>query len=206
MRITALLLSGVLLTSALHARSDIYQLVSADGSITLTNLHRHDRSYVRVARENLPAVTKSGVNPPARDGSSKPPGLDMIVAQAAFDYELPAALLHAVIKAESNYNHQAVSPQGAAGLMQLMPGTAREMGVLNVFDPVANVRGGARYLKRMMRLFDNDLSLALAAYNAGPGTVLAYDRTIPPYPETQRYVPDVLGYYKRLQTDAKRPR
>jgi soluble lytic murein transglycosylase-like protein len=206
MKVPALVLSSILATSAFCAQADIYRMVSANGGIILTNIHRADRNYVRVARE-VPLMARiAPVKTSTRKRPKKAPRYALIVAQAAFDYDLPAELLHAVIKTESNYDHMAVSPKGAAGLMQLMPGTARDLGVDDVFDPVANVRGGARYLKRMMKLFGNDLSLALAAYNAGPGAVLAYDRAIPPYPETQQYVPSVLGHYQRLQAEAKRPR
>ncbi|MDH4556850.1 lytic transglycosylase domain-containing protein [Pseudomonas sp. BN417] len=205
-KVPALVLSSILAASACCAQADIYRVVSADGGVTLTNIHRTDRKSVRVARERPLMVRTPAVVAPKRKRPQKPTRYALIVAQAAFDYDLPAELLHAVIKTESNYDPTAVSPKGAAGLMQLMPETARDLGVRDVFDPAANVRGGARYLKRMMTLFGNDLSLALAAYNAGPGAVLAYDRAIPPYPETQRYVPSVLGHYQRLQAEAKRPR
>ncbi|AOE87555.1 lytic transglycosylase domain-containing protein [Pseudomonas sp. TCU-HL1] len=206
MKMPVLVLSGILAASAFCAEADIYQVVSANGTITLTNIHRTDRKLVRVARERPVQAKAPRLVKPVRKGLLKAPRYSLIVAQAAFDYDLPAELLHAVIKTESNYDHTAVSPKGAAGLMQLMPDTARDLGLQDVFDPTANVRAGARYLKRMMKMFGNDVSLALAAYNAGPGAVLAYDRAIPPYPETQRYVPSVLGHYQRLQADAKRPR
>jgi soluble lytic murein transglycosylase-like protein len=104
-----------------------------------------------------------------------------------------------VIQTESSYNSGATSPKGAGGLMQLMPDTARELGVKDVYDPKANIQGGARYLKRLMTLFDNDISLAVAAYNAGPQAVLSRGGVIPPFAETQRYVPNVLRQYRRLQ-------
>ncbi|AYF89975.1 lytic transglycosylase domain-containing protein [Pseudomonas sp. DY-1] len=205
-RVPVLVLSSILASSAFCAHADIFRVVSADGSITLTNIQRSDRKLVRVAREKPLLAKAPSLVQPIRKGKTKAPRYALIVAQAAFDYELPAELLHAVIQTESNYDPSALSPKGAAGLMQLMPDTAKDLGVQDVFDPAANVRGGARYLKRLMTMFDNDLSLALAAYNAGPGTVLAYGSAIPPYPETQRYVPSVLGHYQRLQADAKRPR
>jgi soluble lytic murein transglycosylase-like protein len=122
-----------------------------------------------------------------------------VVAQLAARYGIEAALLHAVIAVESGYNARAVSPRGAAGLMQLMPQTARRYGVADVFDPVDNVRAGARYLADLLKLFDNDLTLALAAYNAGEGAVLKHGRRIPPYRETTAYVPRVLEFYHRLR-------
>lgn len=108
-------------------------------------------------------------------------------------YDVDPFLVFAIIKAESNFDPYAVSPAGARGLMQLMPATAREMGVTDIFDPAQNVAGGTQYVAQMIGLFDGDLELALAAYNAGPGTVKKYGG-IPPYEETQAYVPRVLRY------------
>ncbi len=107
-------------------------------------------------------------------------------ASARFD--LDPALLRAVIHAESAFNPYAVSDRGARGLMQLMPDTASEMGVRDVFDPTQNIEGGARYLAQMMRDFGGDVTLATAAYNAGPAAVRKYDDHVPPYDETQLYV------------------
>lgn len=117
--------------------------------------------------------------------------LSSIVADSADRHGLSPELLYSVIHRESAFNPCAVSYKGALGLMQLMPGTAAELGVQNPFDPRENVDGGARYLKRMLASFDGDLSLALAAYNAGPGAVERYDGT-PPYRETQNYVSAIL--------------
>lgn len=120
-----------------------------------------------------------------------------LVSAAARTHDLPLELLLAVIEAESNFNPQAVSPKGAQGLMQLMPQTARELGVADAFDPGANIDGGTRYLKAMLARFGNSLPLALAAYNAGPGAVQR-NGAIPPYAETQRYVSGILGRYHGL--------
>jgi len=112
------------------------------------------------------------------------------------------ALLHAVIQVESGYDPKARSHKGAAGLMQLMPETAKQLGVGDVWDPAANIRGGARYLKQLLQRFDNDFALAVAAYNAGPEAVSKAGR-VPPYAETQRYVPSVLENYRRLANGDK---
>jgi soluble lytic murein transglycosylase-like protein len=122
------------------------------------------------------------------------------ILAAARVYQLEPALLHAVISAESGYNHLARSPKGARGLMQLMPGTARRYGVDNPLDPEQNIYGGAAYLRYLLTLFGNDVQLALAAYNAGEGSVMEYGNRIPPYRETAQYVPKVLSYYKRYKT------
>lgn len=120
------------------------------------------------------------------------------VQRIATQYRLEPALMHAVISAESSYNHLAVSPKGAMGLMQLMPGTAARFGVANAYDPISNMHGGARYLRWLLDYF-NDTRLAIAAYNAGEGAVQKYGNQIPPYRETQTYVGRVLGYYQQYK-------
>lgn len=116
------------------------------------------------------------------------------ITQIAAQYSLDPALMHAVISAESAYNPSAVSNKGAMGLMQLMPATARRFGVQDPFDPIANMHGGARYLRWLIDRFNNTY-LAVAAYNAGEGAVERYGNSIPPYEETQTYVTRVLNYY-----------
>ncbi|MBF0284260.1 MAG: lytic transglycosylase domain-containing protein [Magnetococcales bacterium] len=118
-----------------------------------------------------------------------------MIHQAARETGLDPRLIRAVVAAESDFDPNAVSHAGAVGLMQLMPGTARDMGVSNRFHPQQNLRGGARYLKQMLDQFDS-LTLAIAAYNAGPGAVQQYGG-IPPYPETKQYVSRVLRFYGR---------
>ena len=119
---------------------------------------------------------------------------EMITATAE-RHELDEGILRAVIKAESNFNPKAVSYKGAMGLMQLMPGTARDLGVRNAFDPLQNLDGGARYLKSLLSLYEGDLLRSLAAYNAGPGAVQRYNG-VPPYRETQQYVRRISSLYR----------
>ena len=122
-----------------------------------------------------------------------------MITHFAQKFQLDRSLIKAVIKVESNFNPQVVSSKGAQGLMQLMPETAREIGVKNPFDPSDSIYGGAFYLRKMLDSFDKNLDYALAAYNAGPGTVRRYGG-IPPFEETQNYVKRVkhyLNYYRR---------
>ena len=122
-----------------------------------------------------------------------------LIESAAHAAALEPALLHAVIMVESGYDAAARSPKGALGLMQLMPETARRFGTTDRSDPAQNLRGGARYLARLLEDFDGQLSLALAAYNAGENAVRRHGGRIPPYAETQRYVPAVLARYELLR-------
>jgi hypothetical protein len=124
--------------------------------------------------------------------------LQRMINKAAGDHRVDPALLAAVVSVESGHDVMAVSVKGASGLMQLMPDTASRYGVSDLFDPAQNLDAGARHLAFLLRLFDCDLSLALAAYNAGEGAVKRHGNVIPPYPETQAYVPKVLQRYARL--------
>jgi soluble lytic murein transglycosylase-like protein len=121
------------------------------------------------------------------------------VLAAAEETGVDSALVHAVITAESAYNPRAISRAGAKGLMQLMPGTAQRYKVEDVFDPAENIKGGTRYLRDLLVLFNDDLELAIAAYNAGENAVIKHRRRIPPYAETLAYVPKVMRLYKKYQ-------
>lgn len=125
-----------------------------------------------------------------------------IVRQSGRRYGLDPDLIHSVIAAESAGNPRAVSPKGAAGLMQLMPLTARSLDVSDVFDPTQNVEAGTKYLRRLLDQYDHDLGKALAAYNAGPAKVDAY-RGLPPYRETQQYVKRVINSFNAKKSVAR---
>jgi len=126
--------------------------------------------------------------------------IDDAVDRIAAQHQLPAQLIHSVIKVESNYNPNAVSSAGALGLMQLIPSTARRFGVGNVFNPVENIQGGARYLRYLLDLYKGNYPLALAAYNAGEGAVARYGG-VPPYRETQNYLVSVRKRLEDLNLD-----
>jgi hypothetical protein len=124
-------------------------------------------------------------------------GLDQLIVYSAAKHQIDPLLIYLVMREESGFNHRAVSRVGARGLMQLMPGTAQRLGVRNIHDPMQNVDAGSRYLRSLLEMFNGDVNLALAAYNAGEGAVMRYGRRIPPYPETRNYVWRINAAYRR---------
>lgn len=138
--------------------------------------------------------------PPSQSVESRLMALAPLIDEAARNTNLDSALLMAVIETESGGNPQAVSSKGASGLMQLMPETGARHGATNLFDPRQNIAAGARYLRGLLRQFGGDVQLALAAYNAGEGAVRKYGDQIPPYAETMKYVPKVMGRYLRYRS------
>ena len=129
-----------------------------------------------------------------------------IIHQAATRYDVDADLIHCLIAVESNFNPKAVSRKNARGLMQIMPQTAARLGVKNIFDPRENVDAGTRYLRDMLARYNNDITLALAAYNAGPDKVDRYGRQVPPYGETRLYVQKISRNYAKVKSGASRPK
>jgi len=127
-----------------------------------------------------------------------------IVKQVAGKYRIDPELVHIVIRAESNYDAFAISSAGAMGLMQLMPATAAQYGVRNVFDPAQNIEGGVRYLRDLVKLYNGQTRLVLAAYNAGQEAVRKY-KGIPPYPETKSYIAGIMKTYKKPTVTTKNP-
>jgi soluble lytic murein transglycosylase-like protein len=196
-----------------QAIADIYKYVDSNGRVSYTNLRIHTSGSSRNSlakliiktpenrykfRENnsYPTIFHNFSNSFSPQRGSKNKFTDLI-ANAANRNGVEEKLVHAVIQTESAYNAGAVSPAGAVGLMQLMPGTARRYGVTNRTDPVQNVDGGTRYLKDLLAMFNYNLGLAVAAYNAGENAVIRHNNSIPPYPETRNYVRQVLSLYHR---------
>ncbi len=167
------------------AEADIYRYVDASGRVHFTDTPTHAR-YDMYLKEKVSAETSNR-------------SYFDIIRRHANSYQLEEALIKAVIKVESDYQPRIVSRKGAQGLMQLIPETAKDLKVANPFDPYENIRGGSEYLRMMLDLFNNDVELALAAYNSGPNTVKRYGG-IPPYDETRNYVKKVkhyLDYYRQ---------
>ena len=189
---------AALLAAAPAVSADIYKYVDQYGRVYLTDRPSHSGfkqlvktwkgwSESAAAQVNFSLLAENR----KRFGGN--------IEAAARDHQLPLALVHAVITAESAYDPNAVSRAGAVGLMQLMPATAERYGVRDRRDPVANIAGGTRYLRDLLGMFNNDIRLAVAAYNAGENAVLSYGRQVPPYAETQAYVKAVLQYYREYE-------
>lgn len=194
LRPAILLLNALLLSfGASSAHANIYIFVEADGRVHMADRQIDARYQLAVSDASGAGVVPALPVPDMRLDKSKHTPL---IAQSALAAGLPQALVAAVISVESGFNERAVSSKGAMGLMQLMPATAKRYGVLDAFDPAQNIKGGTAYLKDLMALFNNDVSLTLAAYNAGEVAVAKYGRKIPPYPETRKYVQLVLARYQ----------
>ena len=179
--------------SACYSEAGIYRYIDENGVIHFTNCPGDPKFqlYIRESKEDV------GIEPPASTPavSVDPKNFDSLISEFAKKYAVDFALIKAMIRAESGFNPRAISRKGAKGLMQLMPETALRMNVSNAFNPKENIEGGVRYFKYLLSLFNNDLRLSLAAYNAGEN-IVAQLGTIPPYRETVDYVRKVLDFYR----------
>jgi len=172
--------------------TDIYKSVDKEGVIHLTNVPTDvNTKYVLVLREKRVQFNLG------QDAKM----YDHLITKAAKKYKVDSALIKAIIKAESNFNPRAISPVGAQGLMQIMPATASSLEIQDSFHPENNIEGGVRYLRYLLNLFNGDLPLALAAYNAGEGVVARYNNSIPPYEETRVYIQRVLNYFNEYSSE-----
>ncbi len=174
--------------------------VDKTGVPTLTNRqesYRNNPDYEEVRVKLHPIVVPNRYKFGSTSVKYSASDIRYLVERYAGHYRLDPNLIYAVIRAESNFNPHAVSPAGARGLMQLMPATADEMRVNDIFDPAQNIAGGTQYLSRMLDMFDGDLSMALAGYNAGPGRVKEYGG-VPPFKETKNYIARVQRFAKEF--------
>ena len=181
------------------ANANIYWFTDEAGVVHFSNVPT-DKRYVPFTMTDEADNKKTAVATGDRRSSTRlKVQYSAIIEEIAQTYALESALIHAVVVAESAYNAMAVSKKGAAGLMQLMPETARRYGATDRFDPSQNLHAGARYLSDLLKLFKGNVSLALAAYNAGENNVVKYGNQIPPFQETRTYVPRVLGLYHKYR-------
>lgn len=234
MKLTTMLLFALLLSG--YARADLYGYVDEQGQAHLANHpvderyqlfqrgpllapEAADRSAVLAdaTTPGLGATLSSDSRPPPPPEpvrAASPPRADpqlaarfsKLISRTAREFGLDVQLLHSIVTVESAYNAQAVSPKGAIGLMQVMPATGRRFGVTALDDPRQNLLAGARYLRFLLELFNQDLPLTIAAYNAGEGAVQKYRNTIPPYRETRDYVAKVLASYQQRKGGENGPR
>ena len=181
------------LASGASSAAEIYRYVDSEGRVHLTDRPPHD-GYQLIQKAGK-KLRRPRINFRDKDANRK--RFASKIAEVARRYEVPEALLHAVITIESAYDPNAISRAGAVGLMQLMPATAKRYGVTNRRNPSANLSGGTRYLKDLLLRFDSNLELALAGYNAGENAVEKFGNRIPPFEETQNYVRKVLKLYSQ---------
>lgn len=157
----------------------------------------------RIEVEDPATVAQTGKK--ASGWSTGRPGLDSLIRQNGNKYGVDPYLIFLVMEQESHFNTQVVSPKGARGLMQLMPGTAARFGVRRAHDPAQNISGGTRYLRELLNRFNNRVDLVLASYNAGEGAVAKFGNKVPPYKETRNYVKKISYRYKRTLARTKKP-
>ncbi len=204
--LSVLALLGLIATAGRADAGEVYSYVDGDGVVHFSNAPT-DARYRKVNRgAGGAAIYRS--SPPAQARARPVAAATALpsstalerwrqhITAAAAKYRIPEALLFAVMAVESNFDHQALSEKGAVGLMQLMPGTAKEMYVSDAWDPEQNIEGGARYLRVLANQYGGDMVKTLAAYNAGPDAVRRAGGAVPPIPETQEYVRKVVALYQ----------
>lgn len=210
----ACLLVGV---AAEPASADIYSYTDARGVVHFTNIRPRGKGSTRWRRvDSEEAVGKAAARRgacagcdtvPARDRSAaRFSRFDAFIREASELYAIPETLIRAVIKVESDYDPRVVSSAGARGLMQLMPSVTRDMGVANAHDPRENILGGTRLLRVLANRYDGDLVRTIAAYHAGVGSLARYADSVPPYPNTRKYLRMVLDRYYQYAAAEKRAR
>jgi len=191
----------------LVAKADIYMQQDTREQIVLTNLladseYTNQRGpYELLIQDELGSLIKPNAIMAINNNSLSRQQISEAIDSASAQTSIDPALLHAVIRVESNYNASAVSRRGAQGLMQLMPSTARRFNVSNPYDPAQNVLAGAQYLRELHTLFNGNMPLVIAAYNAGPRSISKHHMRIPPFIETRLYVPKVLDLYRQLRSE-----
>jgi len=186
-RILSLIL--VWLITAPNATADLYKKVDGKGRVFFTDTPEGSGFHLIMRTPKKGTIEYKNFQQNRRQ-------LTPLIRQQARQFKVDPSLVMAVIHAESYYDKNAISRAGAVGLMQLMPATAKRFGVSNRKDAAQNIQGGVRYLKYLLELFDFNIRLTLAAYNAGESAVKKYENKIPPYKETQHYVKKVLVYYQ----------
>jgi soluble lytic murein transglycosylase-like protein len=199
----------IVLSTCVPARAD-YVVLRSGARLNVTGyeiLGDRYRLHVQggvaeVPVKDIVAIEPEEIFTPSTEPLSEKTPFQKLIRDAAARYNLDPTLIHSVIAIESNFDPKAVSRKNARGLMQLMPRTAELMGVKDSFDPGQNIDGGAHYLSDMLKKYGNNVTLALAAYNAGPDSVDKYGRRVPPYLETMKYVQRIAKTYAKLKADA----
>ena len=186
------IVAGFTLVATPSVYADVYMYTDEMGVTHITNIQPSDQRFKRFSEgcDTMPGGCGREENPRLFTNT-----YNQYIETAALSYRVHPDLIRAVIHAESAFNHKALSRKGAQGLMQLMPATAEELGVSDAFDPQQNINGGVKYLSQLLDMFNDNLELAVAAYNAGQGTVMRY-QGIPPYEETKEYVKRVRKLFK----------
>ena len=199
-------LFGIVLCAAAFAQAQetqIYKSYDASGRPVFSDRPLNRSSQVYAMFDGTHLWPRAGTGPVSLPQlSARRQSIEPIVQRVAQSHGVNAALLKAIIEVESGFNANALSPKGAVGLMQVMPATAARYGHFNLYSPEQNVDVGARYLRDLLAMFDGNVRLAVAAYNAGENAVIRHGRRVPPYQETIKYVPMVLERYDRFRAAA----